>query len=99
MTDAFHAPLRYVRGNHDVGAAWTSSERTARSSDCPFASGRVTSPSSISCSVEVSTPIPNGNASPFGPDNVNYGETISAPKRVWRCMTSRSPAVMAYPRT
>ena len=29
--------------------------------------------------VEVSTPIPNGNASPFGPDNVNYGNTISAP--------------------
>lgn len=29
--------------------------------------------------VKVSTPIPNGNASEFGPDNVNYGNTISAP--------------------
>lgn len=28
VTDAFHAPLRYVRGNHDVGAAWTSTERS-----------------------------------------------------------------------
>lgn len=28
VTDAFHAPLRYVRGNHDVGAAWASSERS-----------------------------------------------------------------------
>ena len=27
MTDAFHAPLRYVRGNHDVGAAWGHTER------------------------------------------------------------------------
>lgn len=27
VTDAFHAPLRYVRGNHDVGAAWTHTER------------------------------------------------------------------------
>jgi hypothetical protein len=26
VTDAFHAPLRYVRGNHDVGAAWGHSE-------------------------------------------------------------------------
>jgi hypothetical protein len=28
VSDAFHAPLRYVRGNHDVGAAWTVSERS-----------------------------------------------------------------------
>lgn len=28
VTDAFHAPLRYVRGNHDVGAAWTFSEHS-----------------------------------------------------------------------
>ena len=28
LADAFHAPLRYVRGNHDVGAAWASSERS-----------------------------------------------------------------------
>lgn len=27
VTDAFHAPLRYVRGNHDVGAAWTATRR------------------------------------------------------------------------
>lgn len=27
VTDAFHAPLRYVRGNHDVGAAWQHTER------------------------------------------------------------------------
>ncbi len=26
VTDAFHAPLRYVRGNHDVGSAWTHTE-------------------------------------------------------------------------
>lgn len=25
--DAFHAPLRYVRGNHDVGSAWAHTER------------------------------------------------------------------------
>lgn len=28
LADAFHAPLRYVRGNHDVGAAWSASERS-----------------------------------------------------------------------
>ncbi len=27
ISDAFHAPLRYIRGNHDVGAAWAHSER------------------------------------------------------------------------
>ena len=27
MADAFHAPLRYVRGNHDVGPAWAHTER------------------------------------------------------------------------
>jgi hypothetical protein len=27
VADAFHAPLRYVRGNHDVGPAWTHTER------------------------------------------------------------------------
>jgi hypothetical protein len=26
VTDAFHAPLRYVRGNHDVGSAWAHTE-------------------------------------------------------------------------
>jgi len=26
VTDAFHAPLRYVRGNHDVGSAWADTE-------------------------------------------------------------------------
>ncbi|MBA3586429.1 MAG: hypothetical protein H0W41_02185, partial [Chloroflexi bacterium] len=23
VADAFHAPLRYIRGNHDVGPAWS----------------------------------------------------------------------------
>lgn len=27
VTDAFHAPLRYIRGNHDHGAAWAHTER------------------------------------------------------------------------
>lgn len=27
VTDAFHAPLRYIRGNHDVGPAWAHTER------------------------------------------------------------------------
>lgn len=27
VTDAFQAPLRYVRGNHDVGRAWEKTER------------------------------------------------------------------------
>jgi hypothetical protein len=27
VTDAFHAPLRFVRGNHDVGSAWTHTGR------------------------------------------------------------------------
>lgn len=27
VTDAFHAPLRYVRGNHDAGSAWADTER------------------------------------------------------------------------
>jgi uncharacterized protein len=27
IADAFHAPLRYIRGNHDVGSAWGHTER------------------------------------------------------------------------
>lgn len=27
VTDAYNAPLRYVRGNHDVGSAWAHTER------------------------------------------------------------------------
>jgi hypothetical protein len=27
VTDAFRAPLRYIRGNHDVGSAWGHTER------------------------------------------------------------------------
>ncbi len=27
VVDAFHVPLRYIRGNHDVGAAWTHTRR------------------------------------------------------------------------
>lgn len=28
VADAFHAPLRYIRGNHDVGPAWSASGGT-----------------------------------------------------------------------
>ncbi|HYI66789.1 MAG TPA: metallophosphoesterase [Candidatus Limnocylindrales bacterium] len=28
VADAFHAPLRYIRGNHDVGSAWSHTRRT-----------------------------------------------------------------------
>lgn len=28
VADAFHVPLRYVRGNHDVGAAWSATRRS-----------------------------------------------------------------------
>jgi hypothetical protein len=28
VTDAFDAPLRYIRGNHDVGAAWSATRRS-----------------------------------------------------------------------
>lgn len=28
VADAFHVPLRYIRGNHDVGAAWSDTRRT-----------------------------------------------------------------------
>ena len=27
VADAFHAPLRYVRGNHDVGPTWSATRR------------------------------------------------------------------------
>jgi uncharacterized protein len=27
IADAFHAPMRYIRGNHDHGAAWAHTER------------------------------------------------------------------------
>jgi uncharacterized protein len=39
VTDAFHAPLRYVRGNHDVGAAWSATRRALLPE--PMRDGRV----------------------------------------------------------
>lgn len=45
VTDAFHAPLRYIRGNHDVGAAWMQAQR--RSLPEPMADGVVVTESGI----------------------------------------------------
>jgi hypothetical protein len=39
LADAFHVPLLYVRGNHDVGGAWAPSER--RQVPEPLADGRI----------------------------------------------------------
>lgn len=39
VTDAFDAPLRYVRGNHDVGSAWSATRRTLL--PVPMPDGRV----------------------------------------------------------
>jgi hypothetical protein len=39
VSDAFHAPLRYIRGNHDVGSAWTHSQREQVAE--PMRDGRV----------------------------------------------------------
>lgn len=39
VADAFGAPLHYVRGNHDVGSAWTHTERLHLPE--PMADGRV----------------------------------------------------------
>ena len=39
VTDAFDAPLRYVRGNHDVGPAWSASRRSLLPE--PMRDGRV----------------------------------------------------------
>ena len=38
LADAFGAPLHYVRGNHDAGAAWTSAERNLLPDPMPEAS-------------------------------------------------------------
>jgi hypothetical protein len=37
VADAFGAPLRYVRGNHDVGAAWQHTERVLLPAPMPEA--------------------------------------------------------------
>ncbi|MGH2379629.1 MAG: metallophosphoesterase family protein [Candidatus Limnocylindria bacterium] len=39
VADAFHAPLRYIRGNHDVGAAWSDTRRSLLPE--PMPDGRV----------------------------------------------------------
>lgn len=39
VADAFHAPLRYIRGNHDVGAAWSDTHRALLPE--PMSDGRV----------------------------------------------------------
>jgi hypothetical protein len=37
VADAFHAPMRYIRGNHDHGAAWAHSERSLLPAPMPDA--------------------------------------------------------------
>lgn len=39
VADAFDAPLRYVRGNHDVGAAWSATRRSQLPE--PMSDGRI----------------------------------------------------------
>jgi hypothetical protein len=39
VADAFDAPLRYVRGNHDVGPAWSASRRSQLPE--PMSDGRI----------------------------------------------------------
>ena len=39
IADAFHAPLRYIRGNHDAGAAWSDTRRALLPE--PMPDGRV----------------------------------------------------------
>jgi hypothetical protein len=39
VADAFHAPLRYIRGNHDVGPAWSHTRRALLPE--PMRDGRV----------------------------------------------------------
>ncbi len=39
VTDAFDAPLAYVRGNHDVGGAWATGDATALHLPEPLADG------------------------------------------------------------
>ena len=39
LADAFRVPLLYVRGNHDVGAAWSATERESLPE--PLAEGRI----------------------------------------------------------
>lgn len=39
VADAFHVPLWYIRGNHDVGAAWSDTRRTLLPE--PMTDGRV----------------------------------------------------------
>jgi ABC-type transporter Mla subunit MlaD len=43
--------------------------------------------------VYASTPIPNGNASPFAPDNVNYGTTIAPPIGTQPLKPSKAPPI------
>ena len=40
VSDAFGAPLRYVRGNHDVGAAWAHTEPAILPEPMPDAKNR-----------------------------------------------------------
>jgi Icc-related predicted phosphoesterase len=40
VTDTFNAPLLYVRGNHDVGGAWSSGEATGVHLPDPLPDGR-----------------------------------------------------------
>ncbi len=40
VVDAFNAPLAYVRGNHDVGGAWSSGEVTDLHLPVPLTDGR-----------------------------------------------------------
>ncbi|MCA1569908.1 MAG: metallophosphoesterase [Chloroflexi bacterium] len=58
VADAFHAPLRYVRGNHDVGAAWSDTRRALLPE--PMPDGRVISELGLRLIGFSGSPIYNG---------------------------------------
>jgi len=45
VADAFHAPLRYIRGNHDVGGAWSHTRRALLPE--PMSDGRIVEESGL----------------------------------------------------
>ncbi len=84
VADAFHAPLRYVRGNHDVGAAWSDTRRTLLPE--PMRDGRVV--------MEAGLPLVGFSGSPIYNDR---GMQVSALGMWARVIGSWSAAQRARP--
>lgn len=88
LADAFGAPLRYVRGNHDIGASWAAGEQELPE---PMPDGKVVDEQGLRLLAFSGSPIYAPYRSPAA------AQQVSAGKMWWRVLTALPGALRRPP--